>query len=181
MNHSTKLHTRIRTEPSLISRANYLASIKHYLPILLFISLLLLVISGCASTKRLFGISNIEITLKAAENVNIDGAGNPTPLTVRFYELKDIQEFRKADFASLYNNEQATIGQYIVKRDELVLKPGDEHEIERVAKRDTRYIGIVAAYNDVDNAKWRAIISIRKDGTDLVIHLGKTGIWASRY
>jgi len=128
-----------------------------------------------------FGVSNIDITLKAAEDVNVDQSGTPTPVVVRFYELTDIQNFRKVDFASLYNNEQASVGKHIVKRDEFELKPGEEREIDRVAKRNTRYIGILAAYNDVDNAKWRAIISIQKDGTDLVIHLGKTGMWASKY
>ncbi len=113
--------------------------------------------------------------------MNIDQTGNPTPVVVRFYELRDIQDFRKAEFNSLYNNEQTSVGKHIVKRDEFELKPGDKREIERVAKRDTRYIGILAAYNDVDNAKWRAIISLHKDGTDLVIHLGKKGMWASKY
>lgn len=112
--------------------------------------------------------------------MNIDQSGTPTPVVIRFYELTDIQGFRKADFNSLYNNEQSTVGKDIVKKDEFELKPGDEREIERVAKRNTRYIGILAAYNDVDNAKWRAIISIHKDGTELVIHLGKTGMWASK-
>lgn len=151
------------------------------LPLFLIIFLVLLIANGCATTKRVFGVSNIDITLKAAEDMNIDQSGTPTPVVVRFYELTDIQDFRKVDFATLYNNEQASIGKHIVKRDEFELKPGDIHEIDRVAKRNTRYIGILAAYNDVDNAKWRAIISIHKDGTDLVIHLGKTGIWASRY
>ena len=179
MNKFSKLETR--AERTLMFCGKNLALFTHYFRILLLISLLSFVASGCASTKRMFGISNIDITFKAAKDMNIDSAGNPTPLVVRFYELKEIQDFREADFASLYNDDQAIIGQHIVKRDEFELKPGDEHEVERVAKRDTRYIGIVAAYNDVDNAKWRAIISIRKDGTDLVIHLGKTGIWASRY
>jgi type VI secretion system protein VasD len=148
---------------------------------ILIVSLVLLVVPGCASTKRLFNVSNIDITLKAAKDVNIDNNGIPTPIAVKFYELTEIKDFRSADFATIYNDEQSSFGKYIVKRDEFELKPGEEREIDRVAKRNTRYIGIVAAYNDVDNAKWRTIISIRKDGTDLVVHLGKTGMWASKY
>ena len=113
--------------------------------------------------------------------MNVNNNGTPTPIVVKFYELTEIKDFRNADFATLYNDEQSSIGKYIVKRDEFELKPGEEREIDRVAKRNTRYIGIVAAYNDVDNTKWRTIISIRKDGTDLVVHLGKTGMWASKY
>lgn len=171
--------THTYTQNILISVHRTLTPLTRVL-FFLIISLVLLLASGCASTKRTFGISNIDITLKAEEDVNIDQTGNPTPVVVRFYELREIQDFRKADFNSLYNNEQISVGKHIVKRDEFELKPGDEHEIERVAKRDTRYIGILAAYNDVDNAKWRAIISIHKDGTDLVIHLGKKGMWASK-
>ncbi|WP_455219712.1 type VI secretion system lipoprotein TssJ [Kaarinaea lacus] len=173
--------THTYTQKIPIPRHSTQTPITGSLPLFLIICLVLLLASGCASTKRFFGISNIDITLKAEDDVNIDQTGNPTPVVVRFYELRDIQDFRKAEFNSLYNNEQTSVGKHIVKRDEFELKPGDKREIERVAKRDTRYIGILAAYNDVDNAKWRAIISLHKDGTDLVIHLGKKGMWASKY
>jgi len=171
----------IHTNNNSNSSPGPLTTFSKLLSQILIVSLVLLVVPGCASTKRLFNVSNIDITLKAAKDVNIDNNGTPTPIVVKFYELTEIKDFRSADFATIYNDGQSSFGKYIVKRDEFELKPGEEREIDRVAKRNTRYIGIVAAYNDVDNAKWRTIISIRKDGTDLVVHLGKTGMWASKY
>lgn len=151
---------------------------------LLILVLLILVGAGigCAATKRALGFSNnLDITLTATDDVNINSSGDPSPILIRFYELREIQDFRKAGFESLFNNDQSVIGKHIVKREEYELKPGEQLSVVRVAKRDTRYIGIIARYNDVKNVKWRAIISLHKDDTDLIMHFGKSGMWASKY
>lgn len=138
-------------------------------------------VTSCSSTKKALGLVNkIDITIKADKDVNPDAHGNPSPVRVRFYELSDAANFRKADFASLLNNDQAAIGDQNLGREEFELKPEALHTIARGVKPDTRYLGIVAAYHNVDKIKWRAIISINTDDTTVaVVNLGKTGMTAA--
>jgi type VI secretion system protein VasD len=157
---------------------------KVYQVLRLFIVLWLLafLVSGCSTTKRALGmVSKIDITIKAKKDVNPDAQGNPSPVLVRFYELSAVDNFRTADFAALVNNEQTAIGNEIIERDEFELKPEEHRSFVRRVKPDTRYIGILAAYHNAANIKWRAVLSLNTDGTTaLVVYLGKSGMTVSK-
>jgi type VI secretion system protein VasD len=139
-------------------------------------------LAGCSTARRTLGlVNNIDISLRATPDVNPDAQGNPSPILVRFYELSAAEAFRQADFTTLFNNEQAAIGKDLVRRDEFELKPEQNRNIVRKAKRDAKYLGVLAAYHNTANIKWRAIISLNPDGTtELVLNLEKTGITVSR-
>ncbi|WP_455207904.1 type VI secretion system lipoprotein TssJ [Kaarinaea lacus] len=150
--------------------------------LLLLLGLLAFLTSGCSTARKTLGlVNNIDITIKAEKDVNPDANGNPTPVLVKFYELSDIEAFRNADFTALMNNEQAAIGKTIVRREEFELKPEEHRSIVRRAKKGVRYIGILAAYQNVTNIKWRTIVSLNPDGTtEFVLHLEKTGMTVSK-
>ncbi len=48
--------------------------------------------------------TEIEATFRAAADLNPDYQGNPSPLVVRFYELKSPTAFNNAGFFDLYDN-----------------------------------------------------------------------------
>lgn len=146
--------------------------------LLLFVALMGTFLAGCTATKRMLGLTNkIDISIKASKDVNPDAQGNPSPIVVRFYELSTAVDFRKADFAALFDNEQATIGKDIIRRDEFELKPEQTRNIARKAKDETKYLAVLAAYHNTANIKWRAIMSINSEGTArMALLLGKSGI-----
>ena len=115
-------------------------------------------ITGC-STKPL--PTEVTGTLQAATNLNPSTSKRPSPLLVRVYELKSVTAFNNADFVSLYQRDQAELGTEMVGREEVILNPGDTRPINKLGGPETRFIGVFAAYRDLDRAKWRSVLAIQ--------------------
>lgn len=142
-------------------------------------SVLMLLIASCSSAPKITPTTNIQVTLEAAANVNPDSRGRPSPIIVRFYELKSPTAFNNADFFSLYEHEQETLGADLVTKEEIQLTPGEKRQFQRQPQPDTRHIGVIAAFRDLEHAQWRSTtivplqqttpITIKLDGSTIVI------------
>ncbi len=140
--------------------------------------LLLLVLTaalaGCAGAPS---PTTLKAQLVAASAINPDLGGRPSPVVVRIYALKASSAFENADFFSLYDNEQATLKTDLLARDELEMMPGGEKQISREFPPDVQYLGVVAAFRDIDQAQWRAIAPLKKESKNaLTIELGERSI-----
>ncbi|MCB1930330.1 MAG: type VI secretion system lipoprotein TssJ [Rhodocyclaceae bacterium] len=124
---------------------------------LLAVAFCALLAVGCSSTPD---PTVVAATFQAEENLNPDSSGRPSPLVVRMYELKALSAFKDADFFSLWDNEQQTLAGDLVAREEMVLRPGDTHSIQRTTQPGTRFVGVVAAYRDLERAVWRASVPL---------------------
>ncbi|MBT3046326.1 MAG: type VI secretion system lipoprotein TssJ [gamma proteobacterium symbiont of Ctena orbiculata] len=145
------------------------ASIRNLLHILGLLYLLLLM--GCSS------VSTITVTMSAASGVNPDINSRPSPIVARIYELKSLSVFNNADFFNLFEQDVALLGEEMLMRDELHFQPGEVKMLERDLQPDTRYVGVIGAYRDIENAAWRRSIEIDlHDETTFVIEFGKNGI-----
>ncbi len=148
----------------------------------------LLVMSGCASTAagvtksildKMFepDPSSIESTLLADLKVNPDINGRPSPLVTRFYELKSLSVFNNTDFFTLYEQDVAVLGEELLARDELRFQPGEEKQVSRELQPDTRFIGVIGAFRDIENATWRKSIEVELNAkTTFVIEFGASAI-----
>lgn len=140
-------------------------------------SLLLAVLSGCETLGFGPAPTRLEVTIEASPNLNPNAEGRPSPIVMRFYELSSADVFETSDFFTLYDNEMATLGKFILFRDEMNIKPGQLKTIKREAKPETLYIGVIAAYRDLDNARWRGILEIKPhEKTKIMIHLGSLSV-----
>ena len=97
------------------------------------------------------------MTLVAGADANPDARGRASPLTVRVYALKTSGAFESADFFSLFEKDQATLGAEMVQREEMLLRPGDSKKLEMTLAADIKAIGVMAAYRDLDRARWREV------------------------
>ena len=88
--------------------------------------------------------------------MNPDSRGRPSPVVLRFYELKSLAAFNSADFFGLYERDKETLGPELVAREEFQLLPGDKKQFQRQVQPDTRYVGVLAAFRDLERATWRA-------------------------
>jgi len=93
-------------------------------------------------------------------NVNPDRAGRPSPIVVRIYELKSVAAFNGADFFALFDNEQATLSSELVGREEFQLQPAETRQYRRQLQPDTKFIGIVGAFRDLEQARWRQAVPV---------------------
>jgi type VI secretion system protein VasD len=133
--------------------------------------LYLLMTMGCTS------VSTIAVTMSAASGVNPDINHRPSPIVARIYELKSLSVFTNADFFNLFEQDVALLGEEMQMRDELHFQPGEVKMIERDLQPDTRYIGVIGAYRDIENATWRRTIEIDlHEETTFVVEFGKSGI-----
>jgi len=96
-------------------------------------------------------------SMEAVETVNPDGQGRPSPLVIKIYQLKASDKFELADFFALFDNAEATLGGDLLAVEDVMMSPGDTKPYEGAFDPQTRYIGVVAAYRDINQAKWKSI------------------------
>jgi type VI secretion system protein VasD len=109
---------------------------------------------GCA-TKPV--VSPVQITIEASADVNPDSRKRASPITVRVYGLKASSPFEAADFFSLFEKDQATLGADMVMREEMLLRPGESKVLTLTLSPEVKSIAYFAAYRDLDQAKWRGV------------------------
>lgn len=102
----------------------------------------------------------LTINVLAAASLNPSTSGRPSPVVVRIYELKAAAPFEPADFVSLFDKDQATLGGDVIARDEFVLGPGESLAIKRDLSADSKFIAIMASFRDLERAKWRAVVPL---------------------
>jgi len=103
----------------------------------------------------------LQVTLIASADVNPDVRGRASPLSVRIFELRSRSAFDAADFFSLYDREQATLGTELLAKEQYILRPGDTQGYTRKAQGEARFLGVVAAYRDLEHAKWRTVVPVQ--------------------
>jgi type VI secretion system protein VasD len=139
---------------------------------LLLLGVGLSTLTGCGSSP-----TRIEANIVAAADLNPDYSGQASPLVVRLYQLKSPVAFNNASFFALYDSDAAALGDDLKGREEIELKPGDNLEIERELQPETRFIGLLAGYRDIENASWRAVAEVPEgETTDLRFDFGRLAV-----
>ena len=123
-------------------------------------------LAGCAAPPPKPTV--VQASLQAAGGLNPDRRERASPITLRIYELKTGAAFGRADFFSLWDGEGATLGADLVARDELQLRPGESRTLQRTLQPDTRELGVVAAFRDLERAQWRATHTVVPNQTQAV-------------
>ncbi|WP_295547781.1 type VI secretion system lipoprotein TssJ [uncultured Pseudacidovorax sp.] len=119
-----------------------------------------LLLAGCAAPpppppKPI--VTPVVLSLKGGADVNPDARGRASPVTVRVYALKNSQAFEAADFFTLFEKDQAIVAADLVQREEVLLRPGDSRRIEMTLPADAKALAFMAAYRDLDRARWREV------------------------
>ena len=125
------------------------------------LALLCMALIGCAATESKLAVP-YEIRFDTALDVNPDTKGRPSPIQITLYELKAPGAFQAADYFSLQNDPQATLGAELLDVQRITLRPGQRHELERPGHIEARALGIVAGYRDLDGSTWRLLIDLPK-------------------
>lgn len=113
----------------------------------------LLVLAGCSGPQ-------VRVDMTSTANLNTSEKGEPLPVVVRVYQLEDARDFRNATFKALWKQDMRTLGDAALTRDELVLKPGHDHEIELNRKGQARYVGVMAVFRDPQEEGWRDVVPL---------------------
>jgi type VI secretion system protein VasD len=98
----------------------------------------------------------VQLTVKAAANINPDADNRPSPVVLRAYQLAATDGFDKADFFQLYEKDAATLGADMADRQEIAVAPGASKTVTLEFKPNAKFLGVIVAFRGIDRATWRA-------------------------
>jgi type VI secretion system protein VasD len=125
-------------------------------------------LTGCASGPKPPKPTIVSATVQTAAGANPDMRKRPSPLVIRVYELKSAAAFEASDFLSLYDRDQATLAAEMSGREEFILRPGESKPWEKTVAPDTKFIGIIAAYRDIERAHWKDIVALKPNVKNVI-------------
>lgn len=129
---------------------------------LFLVSVVLL--SGCTVANYVVD-PYTRMSFQASDDINPDGSGRASPLVIRIYELRSVDTFRSAGFFDLYDEPEGVLDRDLLSMDEVVLRPELVEKLpEKRLDENTRYIGIVAAFQNIDDAEWKMILDANPQG-----------------
>lgn len=133
----------------------------RWIQCLFLVSVVLL--NGCAVANYVVD-PYTNIRFQASDNINPDASGRASPLVIRIYELRAVDTFRSAGFFDLYDEPEGVLDTDLLSMDEVVLRPELVERLPRTLNEKTRYIGIVAAFQNIDEAEWKMILDASPRG-----------------
>ena len=134
-------------------------------------------LSGFAAFAALTGCSRvppptpIKIELQADEFVNPNENGDPAPVVVRVYQLKEVTAFEGAEYFDLADDDNKVLGGDLIGVQEFELTPGESKDYDRSVSSEATHIGVIASFRDIDSAQWRDTIELQQEKKNRVCHL----------
>lgn len=102
----------------------------------------------------------IELHFHAIAGLNPGASGQPAPVRVRIFELKNAATFARADYFALAERAQATLGADLIDQDEVLIQPDQQLSLQRDLDPATRHIGILVGYRELDQSLWRTVMNV---------------------
>ncbi len=155
--------------------------------------LVLLLITGCASTREAAGKAwevmldpsipvgypedqptLVDLSMVAEPDVNPNIEGEGTPLRFQILQLKDDSMLMAADMDQLSEDLEKALGTNYLTHDDFTLLPGQWKFYEPFAiEEDTRYIGLIAFYAQPNEAEWKKVVKVKASSENyhLLVHL----------
>ncbi|OZY87498.1 type VI secretion system-associated lipoprotein [Cellvibrio mixtus] len=126
-------------------------------------------IAGCSSSKsRVGGVLNLDTDLKlmfeTASDINPDENSRPSPVFVRFYQLKSATAFDKADFIDIYERDAEIFGGDIVSKQVLKpLLPGVGRTERFVLEPGTKIIALYAEFSQYPGSTYKVTFPVTEN------------------
>jgi type VI secretion system VasD/TssJ family lipoprotein len=108
-----------------------------------------------ATTSR-----SLRLSIQAGRSLNTDKLQGSASLALRVYVLRDDQAFQRASFDSLYDNDEATLGAALLRRESLHLRPGETRELVLALDGPARLVAVFAAYRELERSQWRTVLAL---------------------
>jgi type VI secretion system protein VasD len=136
--------------------------------------ILLVLLVGCTRSTTL--------QMRGVAPLNVNDAGESTPVDVRIFQLKDDGAFRRATFEKLWTDDKTVLGQDSLAPYRVVSivpgNPTDQPKQITIAELEsgTRFIGVMALYAKADARDARTLVLPVDEADEPVIELSGYGI-----
>ena len=136
-----------------------------------------LTLVGCQAVYSTFPPST-KLHFRVAADINPDFDNRPSPVIIRVYELASKTVFENQDFFALYDSPETVLRTDLLKKDELVFEPGQRNEYRMALLPATKAVAVVAAYRDIEGARWRAVVDVKPTGyDDFYVYVDKLAVY----
>jgi type VI secretion system protein VasD len=110
----------------------------------------------------------LPVYLHAGENLNAGDGQRALSLVVRVYQLRGRERFDDAAFEVFLDaqRERDVLGGDLIRVTEVLLAPGQRHELVEPLPADGSHIGVVALFRQPAQTRWRFTFDARKPGED---------------
>lgn len=117
----------------------------------------------------------VPLRIHAGDRLNTDPAARSLSIVMRIYRLKDASAFLAAPREAFKDaaTEKAAFGNDLVEVRELVLTPGQKHEVVETLPINVSHLGVVAQFRAPADGRWRFAFSTKgseKTGITLGVH-----------
>lgn len=117
----------------------------------------------------------VPLRLWAGANLNSGNDRKPLAVVVKVYRLRDSQRFEQAAFSAFLDEdaERAALGEDLISSTEIVLQPGQRHEIIERLPPEAGTMGVVTLFRSPAPGRWRFsfdAVEAEKDGVTVGLH-----------
>ena len=117
----------------------------------------------------------VTLRIHAGEQLNTDAQGRSLSLVVRVYKLKRVEAFLAAPYLAFGDEaaEKLAFGADLSDAREVVLRPGQKHEVVEDLPREATHLGVVALFRAPSDGRWRFAFEAKqaiKSGVTLGLH-----------
>jgi type VI secretion system protein VasD len=117
----------------------------------------------------------IPLRLWTGANLNSGTDNKSLAVVVKVYRLRDGQRFEQAPFSAFLDEdaERSALGDDLISATEVVLQPGQRHEINERLPPEAGVLGVVALFRSPAQARWRLsfdALEAEQDGVTVGLH-----------
>jgi len=144
---------------------------------MIFIFVCMTVISACSmkSVKKAIPFvssdSYLKLTLSASSDINPNPAGRASPLNVKTYVLSERTTFDNLRFDAAFEKAKVLLDDELVSQKEYIFQPGESKRYKIKVTEDSKFVVVLAAYREVDAAKWKIVLPVIDETEKKTINL----------
>jgi type VI secretion system protein VasD len=118
----------------------------------------------------------VKLNITTENNLNKNANGHSTPVILIIYQMKSNLTFNTADFFSIYKNSNAVLGDDLISKEPFVVLPNKTQDVSLKIDKAAQYLGIIAAFQNINNSKWRESIQLTSKMKDISIKLENSNL-----
>ncbi len=114
----------------------------------LVLLLFLFIMSGCSTPAVVLNIYSDPL-------LNQDVHGQSYSVLVVLYQLKSPDQFEKADYKLLLEQNPDALGANLISREEFIVEPDQSYRLEFHRENKSEHFGLVAFFRQVEGEQWK--------------------------
>ena len=102
----------------------------------------------------------LRISIKASNSINTNIDMQASPLVITVFQLQSKPLFMASTYEKLSTAPNEELKDSLVDQSQYEIRPGERAQLDQTLMPETNFLGVIAGYRVLNNAKWRVIVPI---------------------